>query len=359
MGFENDMTIFKYLNPMDNDMLSMMTKKDINEILLYLDRYYLEYRNLLGISSDITFGMEIEMEHFKGGVADFWPFEVEINRIVGNNDWTVKNDITLTWGRELATEIYNDSIKTWEDIRNVCEFCQLYGEIGIKCAGHINIGSQIFGNESLYWYRFLKLWGIYENIIYRFGYGEYLTHFPFISYSAKPLAKVISDKMDLFESKINMGAFDVLNCLFDRGTNIDFLKKNAVSFLMMYNFENYNVLQENCRVEIRNFLGTLDEIIWQNNVYFIVSLMLYCKNDKFDEDILNKRRLEVDGIFGDLDAYSKVYLDQALELSDLIFNNNIDKIYFLRQYLKSFEVGDKCFVKARKFTFKNCFDSKI
>ena len=156
MELENDMTIFKYLKPNDNLILSSMNSDDVKDILLLIDRYYLEYRNILGIDKNITFGMEIEMEHFKGGVLDFWPFELEINRIVGINDWVIKNDITLEWGRELATEIYNDNINTWRDIKNVCEFSRQYGEIGIKCAGHVNIGSQIFGNEPLYWKRFLK-----------------------------------------------------------------------------------------------------------------------------------------------------------------------------------------------------------
>ena len=27
-----------------------------------------------------------------------------------------------------------------------------------------------------------------------------------------------------------------------------------------------------------------------------------------------------------------IYLEQAIELSDMIFDNNLDKIYFLKQY---------------------------
>ena len=291
------------------------------------------------------------MEHFKGGVLDFWPFELEINRIVGNTNWVIKNDITLDWGRELATEIYNDNAKTWIDIKNVCEFSRRYGDIGIKCAGHINIGSQIFGNEPLYWKRFLKLWSIYENVIYRFGYGEYLTHFPFIPYSAKPIANIVLNKID---SEFYDTSFGVIHSLYEKGMNIDFLKKNAVSFFSMYEFDNYDLLQNGCRVEIRNFLGTLDEVIWQNNINFIINLMMYCKSDKYDDDILNRRKNKIIGISGNLCAYSLLYLDQAIELCDMIFDNNLDKIYFLKQYVKSFEVSDKTFVKAKKMTVTNC-----
>ena len=351
MELENDKTIFKYLRPTENIVLSSINMNDIKDILVYLDRYYLEYRDILGIDDNITFGMEIEMEHFKGSVSDFWPFELEINRIVGNNDWVIKNDITLEWGRELATQIYTDKVKTWNDLKNVCEFSRKYGEIGIKCAGHINIGSQIFGNNSLYWKRFLKLWSIYENVIYRFGYGEFLTYFPFITYSAKPISKTVLNKIDLIDSYVD--SFDVIHSLYEKGMNIDFLKKNAVSFFSMYEFDNYDFLQNGCRVEFRNFLGTLDSVIWQNNINFIIKLMLYCKSDDFNEDILNSRKKEIIGINGELFAYSKVYLEQAIELSDMIFNNNLDKIYFLRQYIKSFEMCNKSYVKAKKMTVTN------
>lgn len=352
---DNNKKIFEYLKPFDNDKISAFNDKDINEVINLVNKYYLEYRNVLDINSGVTFGVEIEMEHFKGTVEDFWPFEVAINRIVGNTNWTIKNDITLEWGRELATEIYTDNKKTWIDMRHVCEFASLYGEIDRRCAGHVNIGCQVLGNNPLYWYRFLKLWGIYENVIYRFGYGEYLNCFPFVEYSAKPIAKLIDNRMDIIKKNIDVSVFDVINSIYVPGSNIDFLKKNAVSFLGMYNFvKDYSGIIDGVRVEIRSPLGTLDEVVWQNYINFFVKLMLYCKSDNFDEDILNRRYIEVCDTFSRLDKYNEIYLEQAIELSDMIFDKNIDKIYFLRQYLKSFEVVSKGYRKARKFTVLKC-----
>lgn len=37
----------------------------------------------------------------------------------------------------------------------------------------------------------------------------------------------------------------------------------------------------------------------------------------------------------------------------MIFKNNFGKVYFLRQYLKSFQIDDKTFEKKKKFTKKN------
>ena len=64
------------------------------------------------------------------------------------------------------------------------------------------------------------------------------------------------------------------------------------------------------------------------------------------EKIVKRRK---DEILVDTFIYKNIFLTQAIEFVDLIFNNNLDKIYFLRQYLKSFEEKDS-YEKAKKFT---------
>ena len=54
-----------------------------------------------------------------------------------------------------------------------------------------------------------------------------------------------------------------------------------------------------------------------------------------------------------LEKYNEIVLPQALELADLIFQNNYDKIYFLRQYLKSFETSTQELEKANTFVKRN------
>lgn len=53
--------------------------------------------------------------------------------------------------------------------------------------------------------------------------------------------------------------------------------------------------------------------------------------------------------------YNRINLPLALELVDMIFDNNLDKVYFLRQYLKNYqEISiDPCHaVKAKRFTLR-------
>lgn len=364
---QNDKTIFRYLNPINNDMISKISEIELKEIFMYLDRYYLEYRNVLGFNDDITFGIEIEMEHFKGGFDNFEPFRQLLKSTVGNNEWDAKNDFSLLYGeldygREVTSDILRDNSKCWIEVKKACELSSLYGVIGPKCGGHIHIGAQILGSNTLYWYRFIKLCSIYENIIYRFGYGEYLTHRPMVCTKAKPLASVYNERLPIIESRINDNLYSLLSVIDGKHVYMDSLKYYGISFWHMlcdndYDlYEDYDKINKYCTVEYRSPNGTFDYVIWQNNINFIVNLLLYCKSDNFDDDILNKRYSLVCNQFGDIDSYSKIHLEQAIELSDMIFSNNLDKVYFLRQYLKSFQVGNSCLVKARKFTTTSKID---
>ena len=354
----NNKKIFKLLLEDNNDKLSVLNKSELKYLLHYLNKYYLEYRKKLNIDKDITFGIEIELEHFKGTYADLWPFECEINKIIGNNDWNIKNDITLIFGRELATEVYTDAERTWNDIFNVCDYASNYLEVGKRSAGHINVGSHILSNNALYWYRFLKLWSVYENVIYRFSYGEYLSYFPFIPLGSKPVACVLIDRLDYLKTFIDEDAHRLIVNAFPKEISPGFLKKNGISFYKMLDKLDYSEYEYDNVLEIRSPISTLDTVIWQNYVNFFVHLLLYCKSDKFNDDILDRRMNKIKDIVLDIDNYDNIYLDDAIELSDMIFDNNLDKIYFLRQYLKNFEVSSEKFKKAKCYTLKRDYGLK-
>ena len=63
-----------------------------------------------------------------------------------------------------------------------------------------------------------------------------------------------------------------------------------------------------------------------------------------------KQRVLTGNARQDLKKYNYLYLEQAIEFADLIFNDNLNKIYFLRQYIKDGNVTSKPFVKSRSFT---------
>ena len=89
-------------------------------------------------------------------------------------------------------------------------------------------------------------------------------------------------------------------------------------------------------IEFRCPNGSLNPIIWQNNVNLLVKLLEYTKDPKFNHDIIDKRQMINQTKYMNLYWYKEVFLQQALELSDMIFDNNLDKIYFLKQYFKDY-----------------------
>ena len=58
-------------------------------------------------------------------------------------------------------------------------------------SAHVHIGMQILGNNPKYWRNFAKLWMTYENIIFRFMYGEYVSPRNEIEKYSKPIKEQI------------------------------------------------------------------------------------------------------------------------------------------------------------------------
>ena len=103
--------------------------------------------------------------------------------------------------------------------------------------------------------------------------------------------------------------------------------------------------------EYRGPNGTLDPIIWQNNLNVIVKLMHYCNRLDFNSELIEKRIEKNVMHLNDYKFYRQIEIDAATEFCDLIFDNNLDKIYFLRQYLKDKNITDsKVLVLSKKFT---------
>ena len=99
-------------------------------------------------------------------------------------------------------------------------------------------------------------------------------------------------------------------------------------------------------IEFRSANGTLNHIIWQNNINFYEHFLRYSTNPNFDFDRINYRMKNQEF---SLEYFNIINIEEALELADLIFDNNLDKINFLRQYLKNFKTIDE-FKKTRVFT---------
>lgn len=334
--------LFKYINPNQNDSFSNMNAIDLQELLYNMENYYLKLRKNIGISESITFGLELEFERSMTACI-----KSNLRKKGLRNDWILKNDGSLNHGNEINSPILTDTASTWKNLEKVCSIVKKYATIGENSGGHIHIGSQILGPKAESWFNFMKLWAVYENVIYRFAYGQKLTARLSIMEYAPPISQFLLQDLDKIQSESKQNDIEYIVSMLKW-----FHRHNALNF---ENVKNCEYRENKNTIEFRCPNGTLEPVVWQNNVNLIVNLLLYCRNLKFDDDLIEKRRKLNQDIYdlGDirqmLVLYEEVYLDQALELCDLLFANNYDKVYFLRQYLKSFEINEKPLVKAKKF----------
>lgn len=328
----------RFIDVNKNDQISTLNKHDLTEILKEINKYYLTYRNSLNLPKELTFGVEIEYEKAKKEKVDLY---------VENNlpEWISKYDLSLFSGGEINSPIMNDEIKYWEELKKICHYLKVNGAKKSKNAGgHIHIGAHILGNDINSWRNFLKLYTIYEDILYRFGYGDYINGRKELNHYAKP-----------FGNNVYYSLQEINNCTF---------VSNLTSFLPVYdkcyslslctaNFHNIDKFKERNTIEFRFPNSTTNEIIWQNNILTFSKLLLAAKKGNLDEELLDykvKHSYKILTKNGSIE--DKIDLIKAIELCDVIFDNNLDKTYFLRQYIKNYqrEILIKRPIKARKFT---------
>ena len=315
-----DASVFKFLKPTNNDFLSQMSGVDLQDLIILLNDYYMQLRDRLGFSKKVTFGLELEFENANKDLISF-----QLSESFPKDNWILKHDSTLHNGAEISSPILQDTKANWENLNKVCMIVDSLALIGTRSGGHIHIGTQALGNNRDSWLNFIKIWSVYENIIFRFAYGEFLTSRPNMWNYARPVAKNFwEDYEELEEEQANLESI---------------IAKISHRRLQAVNFN--NVLKSNCdyygvgnTIEFRCPNGSLDAAIWQNNVNLFVNLLSYCRSSAFNDNLVFRRRqLNLDK-FSDLRWYDEIYLDQALEFCDMIFSNNFDKVCFLKQYLK-------------------------
>lgn len=334
--------IFDFIKPEENTKLSDIKGLDLQELLILIDEYYLTLRNRLEFDETVTFGLELEFEH-----AEKERIINKLNNSRIDKNWIHKKDNSLPGGFEINSPKSFDVQKSWIELKKVCSIVRSSATIGENSGGHVHVGAQVLGNKRESFLNFLKMWAVYENIFYRFLYGEYLGPRPNILEYASPVSKFYLNAYKELKTNTNNGQFELIKTTKYLGVNIKNMK-----FL---NSKGKNT------IEFRSPNGTLEPVIWQNNVNLLVNILQYCNSSKFNNDTVEKRHiinLETFWTLENYDSmkidralafYNEIYIDQALELCDMLFDNNLDKIYFLRQYLKSFEVTKKGFELAKTF----------
>ena len=119
------------------------------------------------------------------------------------------------------------------------------------------------------------------------------------------------------------------------------------------NFSNINSTSDKKTIECRFLNATSNKAIIQNNINTILNMFLSPSKGIIDIELVD---YYIDNIvLSELEynyKYNEICLEDALLFVDQIFSNDIDKLYFLKQYIKGYQnnFGMKNAVYAKKLT---------
>ena len=349
-------------------LVENLKKNSFLELLHYLNDMKMQYRSTLNLPNNITFGNEIEVNGII--LDDAMEYVEEFNdkkKLWGRKRFEVHHD--LTCDSEIVTPTMTDKPKFWSLLWDMYSFLDEHGAYySDNTSSHIHMGTAIFDTPKKL-ALLLKTLVVFEPIIFKFGYGrdeeprEYMIYKPNTSnYSMFMSPKRVRDFIDFLEKD----KFKDMHSLVQQADvflNLDIRVRSAFSF-RNFNFTKfvYSFLQdsENDHMEFRNF-NSADPIVVQNNIDLCSHIFLAVVEGRIDEDYVlaeyekyKKKRYNFDCFGGVLDSattgpqynrllngYNKVKMDKALKLADMIFDSDISKYHFLKQYLKLFHKDDE------------------
>ena len=310
------------------DYFSKMSKKDLEYLFILLKDYKLKSRESLGLNEKISFGVEVEFENVL-----LYFIRKEFSKYDNLRYWSIIYDKSCSYmvddfevGGEVVSPILHDTSIELQSLQMALSILKsLDAQITEHTSLHVHVGSHIFGNDIKNVVNFVKVWSIFEHIIFKFAYGTSKYPRSNIIYFARPIG-------DALKLKCKYIPLFLENMLVPRELGFD--KKWAI------NFKNYTSLSSeeevNNTIEIRVANGSLDYAILQNTIYFYLKLMQYVMSDKYDEKLIDRlfKRLRPKS----LEQFTDSYIHDAIMLADMIFDHSIDKINFLKQYIKEDEI---------------------
>ena len=263
----------------------------------------MEFRSKLTLPHRVNFGLELELDKVDSS---------EVRNLVSRNiggDFSVKNDKSLTTGMnaEINTPVLRNTKATWELLKKMGELLKRIDASYDVCSFQINFdGSLLPSDESKV--RFLKLYAMYEDIVYRFSKGEDPNYRESLEDYASPIILTLKGMLSINDKAVietfsNQKRYGI--CFKTRKCDL---------------------------IEFRTPNMTDNVCLWQNYITFFYNLLMLSISGKYDMK-------EVDEY---MERFSRTYIlenyeleksDKAIELSKKLFSNSTDRINFMHQYL--------------------------
>lgn len=291
----------------------------------YLLKINFNYRELLNVSNDIPYTLDIDFMSFqssdiKKSISNFNEKSKSFNKpfIISENSIFKKTDKNICI---VKSDVLNNKLKDNELINEFCNsISNIKGPISSNKEIHINVGLNELNNDNYNLLTLLKIYLLYEHIIYRFSYGDDLSSQVSMSLYSKELSNLLYDFI-----KGN----DITD---DFNKNIDILRKKVIKKDHALNINKKNQVLKTDSIEFKMYNSKTNIFVIQNYINLVLNLIERIKNDDIDNSYLDDKLLNYDYNFYKTENYKDSYYGDALEFCDLIFLDDIDKDYFLRQY---------------------------
>ena len=302
--------------------------KDLNNLDYYdylfkLNKYLIHYQDILNIPSNINFGFEIEYENIElDKVTEY----IENNY----NNWTSTYEKSNKSVGEIISPVLKDEHQAWQELKSICMYLKENNAKTTNTGAHIHISSNIIENVDKF-KKVLMLYIAFEDILFRFSYGTRLNERKRQKLIAYPIAIDLANKIDEIRSA---KTYDDLREALVQETRFQGINFENVKW------DNVNKNEYKNTIEIRMPNGTDEEIIWQNNLNVFYHLLNCSINNEYLEYINNEIEYIKENIYN-TEHYKNLDIRKAFILADIIFNNNLSKTNFLRQYIKDNRVTKK------------------
>ncbi|MGN0966504.1 MAG: amidoligase family protein [Candidatus Coprovivens sp.] len=281
--------------------MSSNEKEKVDKIL---QNSFFRFRPTITMPKHINFGIELEME----GVTPQTVYHLVKNGLGG--DWNVKVDqsLELLKNAEIVSPVLQNNKDTWILIKKMGKMLQKLNPDYNKSSFQVNFdGSLLPTLEDRL--RFLKLYAMYEDIIYRFSKGE---------------DEQFRESIETYASPIILSLKGV--------TKLE--PEYAVE--MFTNQKRYGVTfktQNQDLIEFRTPNSTSNPALMQNYIVMFYYLLVYVMKNKYDkkrvdEYIDNYSKLYI------LESYERENADKAIEFAKEIYPHQIDRTFFYHQYFK-------------------------
>lgn len=320
---------------------SFVYYKNKKELYCILKKHKISYKDYL--EESLKHGLEIEYVNIPKSISYLLQKKYPL--------WNYKSEKSLSYfypntSGEFSSPVHTNRKEEWIELKNLCTDLKKNGAQVIDlCGAHIHIDIHELKDDLDAWVTFYKLWAIYEPILYRLMCnGRPIREM--VESCAQPVRSVIKKVLNSFDevklsSKYDwsdviassflyrlwetMGKEDECNYGVSLGHWLNLHEKNSVN------------LKKLDTLEFRLANGTLDPVVWQNNVFIITRLIhLSLSNDPFMLSLIKQHQ---DVFFTEehenlLTYYNEEHEELLFEFLDLICLNNEQKFDLVKQYEK-------------------------